>query len=323
MSTSFLPYALSYAEAGYVVLQLKPLTNEPLGIGGMHFCDCTRCGPSCTHPLIGSTDPDVLTKWWTDEPAANIGVVTGCRSRLLVVDIDQKSGQRGGASWVNFLYESKVELPNHPYARTPTGGVHRWFGLPPDTHVKTKLSWLQHVDAKACGGQVAVPPSGRVVNLPDMYTGEPLDYVEEYEWEHTPGVPPVPGLLLEDVQTRPPYRTYGRSRTGLYGGAGTDSGSPQLPPTSEFKLRGFGWFTGSRDQDCYRLAWRLWGQCTDERAVLAELRRAWEVTDQAQNGHPFRWDEAVKCARSAGERFRANGERAAAVYAAWESGGTT
>jgi hypothetical protein len=44
-----------------------------------------------------------------------------------------------------------------------------------------------------------------------------------------------------------------------------------LPPTEEFLVRGLGWFTGSRDADCFRLACRLWSQYGDETTVVAVI----------------------------------------------------
>src|SRR5512133_1490037 len=54
--------------------------------------------------------------------------------------------------------------------------------------------------------------------------------------------------------------------------------SKALPPTELLIENGLGWFTGSRDADCFRLACRLWFQYGDEGTVVAFIYQAWERT---------------------------------------------
>lgn len=296
-------WALAYAAVGYPVLPLTPGGNTPHGqlLGrGWHFCPlaveaCTRV--DC-RGLVGSVDPGTLLRWWDADPRANVGVVTGCRSRLLVIDIDKKgaaswNGYDSWRRWVTSAPEAAggAGLPAHPRVVTPSLGLHRWFLLPEGEHLRTKLNWLERVDAKACGGFVAVPPSQR----PDgeYYHDDPGPI---------PLVPEAPQWLLEDVETRPASPPPRERRADLSGPVWPAGGG--LPPTSEFLAYGFGWFTGSRDLDCYRLAWRLWQTHGRGDVVLELIRCCWSRTDQFLNGHPFTWEQAAGKVRSAEEGWR-------------------
>ena len=84
--------ALRYAEQGWAVFPVW----APNGDGE---CTCERAG-ACEHPgkhpmgrlaprgfLDATTDPAIITRWWTQAPEANIGVWAG-GSGLVIIDID-------------------------------------------------------------------------------------------------------------------------------------------------------------------------------------------------------------------------------------------
>ncbi len=89
------------------------------------------------------------------------------------------------------------------------------------------------------------------------------------------------------------------SRTGGVGGL-----SEALPPTEEFLARGLGWFTGSRDADCFRLACRLWSQYGDETTVVAFIYQAWKHT--LPKDRPFTWQDAYDKIKQAERYWRAD-----------------
>jgi hypothetical protein len=90
--------ALVYAEQGWPVL---PVAGAREG-----HCLC-RQGETCTHPgkhplvpsgaRAASASPDRLRSWWAAWPWANVGVVTGRASGLVVVDVDPPMG--GWSAW--------------------------------------------------------------------------------------------------------------------------------------------------------------------------------------------------------------------------------
>jgi hypothetical protein len=55
------------------------------------------CKSPAKHPLCknglndGSSDPKQIEEWWSKWPYANVGVVTGKRSGIVVLDIDAKN----------------------------------------------------------------------------------------------------------------------------------------------------------------------------------------------------------------------------------------
>jgi hypothetical protein len=82
--------------------------------------------------------------------------------------------------------------------------------------------------------------------------------------------------------------------------------SEALPPTELFIDNGLGWFTGSRDSDCFRLACRLWHQCGGEAAVVAFIYEAWKRTQPKD--HPFTWQDAHHKIKQAERYWRAEVE---------------
>ena len=65
--------ALDYAKKGYSVFPLQPKGKKPLTRNG--FKDA-------------STDPEQIRRWWEQWPNANIGLPTGSKNGLFVVDVD-------------------------------------------------------------------------------------------------------------------------------------------------------------------------------------------------------------------------------------------
>ena len=64
--------ALGYATHGIRVFPIQPNDKRPFP--GSHGC------------LDATTDTDVITRWWTDHPDANVAIATG--AGLVVIDID-------------------------------------------------------------------------------------------------------------------------------------------------------------------------------------------------------------------------------------------
>ena len=75
--------ALAYADLGWAVFPLMPNSKAPLTKHG--FKDASK-------------DPADIKRWWTDQPAANIGIATGVISGLVIVDVDVKNGAKGNES---------------------------------------------------------------------------------------------------------------------------------------------------------------------------------------------------------------------------------
>lgn len=136
-ATTMLQAALYYAEQGLKVFPLRPGTKIPFpGSRGFHDA---------------STQPEVVTAWWTDTPDANIGIATG--SAVDVVDIDGLPGQiaraRNGSLFDSLTVLGTVSTPR-------PGGAHLYV---PAAGVGNKAGLLDHVDYRGAGGYVVAPPS--------------------------------------------------------------------------------------------------------------------------------------------------------------------
>ncbi len=134
--------ALSYAKRAIPVFPCEPGGKRPLTING--FWDAT-------------TDTHRIKAWWARWPAANVGVPTGERSGLLVLDVDLRGG---GLESLAALERENGSLPKTARSRTGGGGVHVFFRYPPEKEVRNSAGCLgRGLDVRGEGGYVVVPPS--------------------------------------------------------------------------------------------------------------------------------------------------------------------
>lgn len=153
-------------------------------------CPCLPAGHPCHGFHAATTDSALIERWWTDSPAAGVGVACG-PAGLVVIDIDahqvsvpdrahllpgipipeqvQLDGLASGFDTLALLAAYRGE--NSPAqdgdtlrVRTPSGGLHVWYRNP-DTSVRyrcstgsarhTALAW--QVDVRADGGYIIAP----------------------------------------------------------------------------------------------------------------------------------------------------------------------
>ncbi len=121
------------------------------------------CDPGGKRPLTPSgfwdatTDDHRVRAWWGRWPAANVGVPTGRRSGLLVLDVDQRGG---GPQSLAALEREHGPLPKTATGRTGGGGVHLFFRYPSGREVRNSAGVLgPGLDVRGEGGYVVVPPS--------------------------------------------------------------------------------------------------------------------------------------------------------------------
>lgn len=94
-STVMLDAALDYAAMGW---RVHPL-HHILSTGE---CSCkrndSRAHKAGKHPRLtkwqkkATTDPNLILKWWKQYPDANIGIVCGHASKIIVIDVDPGNG---------------------------------------------------------------------------------------------------------------------------------------------------------------------------------------------------------------------------------------
>ena len=149
--------ALEYAARG---LSVVPLHTPEAGGG----CSCAK-GASCAsagkHPRIDwkpyqqrRATPEEIRTWWARWPVANVGVVTGMISRVLVFDVDWRSG--GFESLVEMDHVGARMPDDNPLVLTGSGGLHHYFRLEAPLQ---KSAPFDGIDVQADGALVVAPPS--------------------------------------------------------------------------------------------------------------------------------------------------------------------
>jgi hypothetical protein len=160
MTTALLSTALRYAERGWCVLPLHSMRKIPVG------CTCplsSACEHMGKHPRISkwpnaaTTDPASVREWWREWPDANIGIATGLRSNLLVLDVDNKGGKHGQET-LDALSKKHSWIPQTYRVRTGTG-IHLYF-LHPREQLRAGTCVLgEGLDVQGDGRYIVAPPS--------------------------------------------------------------------------------------------------------------------------------------------------------------------
>ena len=102
-----------------------------------------------------TTDVGKIQSWWKAHPDANIGILTGAESGLVVIDVDLA---HGGVESMQSLAERLGNLPPHPMVQTGGGGFHAFFRHP-GRPVKSRIGIADGVDIRADGAYVVGPYS--------------------------------------------------------------------------------------------------------------------------------------------------------------------
>ena len=128
-------------------------------------------------------DVPEIAEWFRRWPDANIAIVTGIVSGLVVLDLDPRHGAHAS---LESLQQAHGALPDTVEVSTGGGGRHLYFAHPGDvTH--NRVGMAPGIDLRGDGGYVVAPPSIHA-------TGEP------YRWVRSPEVlypVPLPAWLLQ------------------------------------------------------------------------------------------------------------------------------
>lgn len=142
--TTYASAAFRLALRGLAVFPLAPGTKVPTA-GSHGFHDAT-------------TDCDVARARWAKIPQANIGVSTGARSGIWVLDIDP---HHGADQTLADLEAEHGPLPTTIEVNTPSGGRHlywQWNAEGPE--IRNSSGRIgPGIDVRGEGGRIVAPPS--------------------------------------------------------------------------------------------------------------------------------------------------------------------
>ncbi|MCC7427603.1 MAG: bifunctional DNA primase/polymerase [Alphaproteobacteria bacterium] len=133
--------ALDYLRRGFSVLPLRPREKRPI----LEWEAMQHAAPAEAE----------LRRWFAKWPDANIGIVTGRVSGLVVVDVDPK---HGGADALAAEERRSGPMPPAPEVLTGGGGRHLYFQHP-GYEVANRAGVLPGIDVRGDGGYVVAPPS--------------------------------------------------------------------------------------------------------------------------------------------------------------------
>jgi hypothetical protein len=202
--------AMRYLMWGYAVIPLARGEKRPHKMLPVSF------EPGVRNGIYRASDHHAdVAAWWSQDKAANIGVATGSRSRLLVIDLDVKRGEDGPDNFARYMrgYALPDGVPN---ALTPSGGWHLWLRLPHGVTVPERPSILPGVDIKGEGGLVVAAPS-MVMKHPRADPGETVySYPVPYRWQMgcPCSAPMAPTWLIDWVRAAPDRSGEARSGNG-------------------------------------------------------------------------------------------------------------
>src|SRR5262249_2937942 len=131
--------ALHYAKLGWPVFPLRPGDKRPFE-GSHGFKDATL-------------DLAQVEAWWSATPDATIGIATGLRSNVLVIDVDT----RRNPNWLDEL--KKLDLPPTLTVSTWSGGWHLYFQFPHNARIKIGSDLVPGIDWRGEGGYVVAAGS--------------------------------------------------------------------------------------------------------------------------------------------------------------------
>jgi putative DNA primase/helicase len=193
-----------------------------------------------------SADPTRILEWWATWPEANVGLPTGARNDIVVLDVDPG---RGGRESLRRLQERYGPLPTTVVHLTGGGGEHLLFRHP-GRRVPSACDALgPGIDVRADGGLIVAPPSLHASGK--EYTSHPAY-----------------GLGLVDVAPMPGWLV------ALLAGPGRGPGSPTPSPRAGARFRWpevlDGVHEGRRHTSIFLMASSLRGQGVPE-AVAREL----------------------------------------------------
>lgn len=166
----------------------------PVHGAGPDGCTCgdRECKSPGKHPSNASgfkeaTDADFVLQRWFGDGDRNIGLATGAKSGVFVLDIDGPEGEKA----LKALQEEHGRLPATRTSSTGRG-EHRFFRMPEGEKIANSAGRLgPKLDIRGDGGYVILPPSHHASGA-------------QYKWRDDKAeIAEAPAWLIERVRSRP------------------------------------------------------------------------------------------------------------------------
>lgn len=218
---------------------------------------------------------------WRTESAAKVidwpgnwGVDCG-KSKLLVLDLDQKDGRNGIADLRKLAESKQRSFPTTFSVRTPTGGLHLYF-VSPGGYGNNRGGFPKSIDVRGDGGYV-IAPGSRGSN-------------REYRIEQSSPPIPLPAWVADFLVQRPPgEKSVSEENVGL-----SDASDTVVQRAVEHVRALPAAGLGERNERTFTLAADLRGCGLSERQTIEVILTEWVPRLPA-------WDEAeaISCCRNA------------------------
>ena len=167
--------ALTYAAKGWHVFPVPP--GEKKSYKSAKFSD--------GRPWGATTDAEEVRRDFGHWPKANVGIVTGPKSGIFVVECDTLEGHDvDGIASLEVLIAKYGPLPDTLMVESPSGSVHRYFRYPDGETISNSASKVgPGIDVRGDGGMVIAPRSVK----PDVGT---------YRWLNDNAIAEAPDWLI-------------------------------------------------------------------------------------------------------------------------------
>jgi hypothetical protein len=187
MLDEMLEAALDYAAHGWLVVPLHSVAD------GVCTCGDPGCTSAGKHPRTrtglseASLDHAQIRLWWERWPASNVGIATGERSGIWVLDVDAKGSPSGVESWAALVAEHGQQETQT--AETGSGGAHVVYAWADGVRNRQGIrvdGERTQIDVRGDGGYIVAPPSVHASG-------------RRYQWVRQGRPAPAPEWLLDLV----------------------------------------------------------------------------------------------------------------------------
>ena len=196
--------ALKLAARGYCVIPVHDCHTGQ--------CSC-KSGKACSspgkHPRIqgwkdkASSELAVVRSWWARNPRANIGIATGRRYGVCVLDFDYRNGGRDALELLEAELGPDWITAGTIASRNSNHGLHVYFRC--DHEAVTKANVLPGMDVRGNGGLIIGP--GSIHASGESYRSGKAGFLPQHE------LPLMPPFLVQLTQER--HKERRRNNTGI------------------------------------------------------------------------------------------------------------